>query len=100
MRVIPMQIHGNYCGANWTHGINVPAKDYFLYPEVTPIDRLDQACQAHDKDCSHGGCSSRGDTALRNAALVVAVSSSDVQTRAIATSIAIAMHLVKDTRDR
>jgi len=95
-----MKIHGNYCGPNWTHGLNVPASDYNLYSEVAPIDRLDAACQSHDKECSHGGCSSRGDTALRNAALVVAVSSSDVQIRAIATSIAIAMHLVKDTRSR
>ena len=95
-----MKIHGNYCGANWTHGINVPAKDYFLYPEVTPIDKLDAACQDRDKDCSQGGCSRRGDTALRNASLAVAVTSFDAQLRAIATSIAIAMHIVKDTRSR
>ena len=95
-----MKIHGNYCGPNWTHGLNVPASDYFLYPEVAPIDRLDSACQSHDKNCSQGGCSRRGDTALRNASLAVAVTSSDAQLRAIATSIAIAMHLVKDTRDR
>ena len=95
-----MQIHGNYCGPNWTHGLNVPAKDYFLYPDVTPIDALDAACKDHDRDCSQGGCSNRGDTALRNAALVVAVSSSDAQIRAIATSIAIAMHIVKDKRSR
>jgi len=95
-----MKIHGNYCGPNWTHGLNVPAKDYFLYSEVAPIDALDKACQDHDKECSHGGCSSRGDTALRNAALAVAVSSSDVQIRATATSIALAMQIVKDKRSR
>ena len=95
-----MQIHGNYCGPNWTHGLNVPAKDYSLYPEVAPIDALDSACQAHDKDCSQGGCSRRGDTALRNASLAVAVTSSDVQLRAIATSIALAMQIVKDQRSR
>jgi len=95
-----LQIHGNYCGPNWTHGMNVPSSDYFLYPEVAPIDRLDQACQAHDKSCSQGGCSEKGDTALRNAALMVAVTTSDVRLRATATSIALAMHLVKDTRSR
>jgi len=95
-----LKIHGNYCGANWTHGMNVPASDYFLYPEVTPIDRLDKACQDHDKDCSHGGCSGKGDTALRNAALMVAVTTSDVRLRATATSIAIGMHLIKDIRSR
>ena len=95
-----MKIHGNYCGPNWTHGLNVPASDYDLYSEVAPIDRLDAACQSHDKDCSQGGCSRRGDTALRNASLAVAVTSSDAQLRAIATSIAIAMHIVKDKRSR
>ena len=95
-----MKIHGNYCGANWTHGMNVPAKDYFLYPEVAPRDKLDAACQDHDKDCSQGGCSSRGDTVLRDVALAVAFSNPDAQIRATATSIAIAMHLVKDKRDR
>ena len=95
-----MKIHGNYCGPNWTHGLNVPASDYNLYSEVAPIDRLDAACQSHDKDCSQGGCSRRGDTALRNASLAVAVTSSDAQLRAIATSIAIAMHIVKDKRSR
>ena len=95
-----MKIHGNYCGPNWTHGRNVPASDYFLYPEVKPIDRLDTACQAHDKDCSQGGCSSRGDTALRDVALAVAISNPDVQTRATATAIAIGMHFIKDKRDR
>ena len=95
-----MKIHGNYCGPNWTHGLNVPASDYDLYSEVAPIDRLDAACQSHDKDCSQGGCSRRGDTALRNASLAVAVTSSDAQLRAIATSIAIAMHIVKDQRSR
>ena len=95
-----MKIHGNYCGPNWTHGLNVPASDYDLYSEVAPIDRLDAACQSHDKDCSQGGCSRRGDTALRNASLAVAVTSSDAQLRAIATSIALAMQIVKDQRSR
>ena len=95
-----MKIHGNYCGPNWTHGLNVPAFEYDLYSEVAPIDALDRACQAHDKDCSQGGCSRRGDTALRNASLAVAVTSSDAQLRAIATSIAIAMQIVKDKRSR
>lgn len=95
-----MKIHGNYCGPNWTHGLNVPASDYDLYSEVAPIDRLDAACQSHDKDCSQGGCSRRGDTALRNASLAVAVTSSDAQLRAIATSIALAMQFSSNKRSR
>ena len=95
-----MQIHGNYCGPNWTHGLNVPASDYSLYPEVTPIDALDKACQDHDKDCSQGGCSEKGDTALRNAALMVAVTTSDVRLRATATSIALAMQFSSNKRSR
>ena len=95
-----MRIHGKYCGPYWTHGRNVPAKDYDLYPEVTPIDRLDAACQAHDKDCSQGGCSQKGDLALRDVALAVAVSSPDMRLRATATFIALAMEASAPTRSR
>lgn len=95
-----MKIHGQYCGPNWTHGRNVPASDYDKYDEVRPIDRLDAACQAHDKDCSQGGCSRKGDLALRDVALAVAVSSPDMQTRATAASIVIAMNITANTRSR
>lgn len=95
-----MKLYGKYCGPNWTHGRNVPAADYNKYPEVRPIDRLDRGCQAHDKDCSQGGCSRKGDLALMDVALAVAVSSPDIRTRAIATSIAVAMAATADTRSR
>ena len=95
-----MKLYGKYCGPNWTHGRNVPASDYDKYPEVIPQDRLDRACQAHDRDCSQGGCSSKGDLALMDVALAVAVSSPDIRTRAIATSIAIAMAGTAPTRSR
>ena len=95
-----MKIYGKYCGPNWTHGRSVPASDYDKYPEVRPKDRLDRACQAHDKDCSQGGCSRKGDLALMDVALAVAVSSPDIRTRAIATSIAIAMAGTAPTRSR
>ena len=95
-----MKIHGNYCGSNWTHGRAVPASDYDKYPEVQPIDRLDAACQAHDKDCSHGGCSQKGDLALRDVALAVAISSPDMQLRATAALIAVAMEATAPTRRR
>ena len=95
-----MKVYGKYCGPNWTHGLNVPASDYDKYPEVRPIDRLDRACQAHDKDCSQGGCSAKGDLALRDVALAVAVSSPDIQLRATATLIALAMSGTAPTRSR
>ena len=95
-----MKIHGRYCGPNWTHNRNVPAKDYDKYPEVRPIDRLDRACQAHDKDCSQGGCSEKGDLALRDVDLAVAVSSPDMQLRATAALIAAAMSASAPTRSR
>lgn len=95
-----MKIHGNYCGPNWTHGRPVPASDYDKYPEVRPIDRLDAACQAHDKDCSHGGCSQKGDLALRDVALAVAITSPDIQLRATAALIAAAMEATAPTRRR
>lgn len=74
--------------------------DYYTVPEVQPIDRLDAACQAHDKDCSQGGCSSKGDLALRDVALAVAVTSPDVRTRTTAALIAAAMTAVAPTRSR
>lgn len=95
-----MKIHGRYCGPNWTHGRAIPASDYDKYPEVRPIDRLDAACQAHDKDCSQGGCSQKGDLALRDVALAVAVSSPDMQLRATAALIAATMEATALTRRR
>ena len=95
-----MKLYGKYCGPNWTHGRSVPASDYNKYPEVRPTDRLDRACQAHDRDCSQGGCSRKGDLALMDVALAVAVSSPDIRTRAIATSIAVAMAATAPTRSR
>ena len=95
-----MKIHGNYCGPNWTHGLNVPASDYDLYEEVQPIDRLDAACQDHDKDCSNGGCSRKGDAALRDVALVVAITSPSASVRATAASIAAVMTVTGPQRSR
>jgi hypothetical protein len=74
--------------------------DYYTVPEVRPIDRLDAACQAHDKDCSQGGCSRKGDLALMDVALAVAISSPDIQTRATAALIATAMAATAPTRSR
>ena len=95
-----VQIHGRYCGPNWTHGRRIPASDYDKYPEVTPIDALDRACQQHDKDCSQGGCSRSVDTRLRNAALLVAATTFNPQLRATALSIAAGMEVARRTRSR
>jgi len=95
-----VQIHGNYCGPNWTHGLPVPASDYDRYPEVRPIDALDRACQAHDKDCSRGGCSRRGDKRLRNAALMIAGTTRNPIIRNKALLIAAGMTVTSTRRNR
>ena len=95
-----MKIHGQYCGPNWTHGRSIPASQYFDYDEVQPVDLLDTACQAHDKDCSQGGCSQKGDLALRDVALVVAITSPDARLRATAALIAATMNVTAGTRSR
>ncbi len=95
-----VRIHGNYCGANWTHGMAIPASRYFEFPEVTPIDALDRACQDHDKDCSNGGCSSKGDRKLAQRALGVALRTRNPLLARKAQAIAIAMTAASLTRSR
>ena len=95
-----VRIHGRYCGPNWTHGRRIPASDYDKYREVKPIDALDRACQAHDKDCSKGGCSKKGDEALIRRALIVAGSTSNPQLRATALVIAAGISAALPTRSR
>lgn len=98
--VLNLKIHGRYCGPNWTHGRRIPASDYDKYPEVKPIDWLDKACQAHDKDCSKGGCSKKGDTALIRRALLVAGTTSDPRLRATALAVAAGISAALPTRSR
>lgn len=62
------QIHGNWCGPDWTGGQNVSAEDYQGSWNYPAIDQLDAACAQHDRDCSQGGCSKAGDTRLIKAA--------------------------------
>ena len=95
-----VKIHGRYCGPDWTHGRRIPASDYDLYPEVTPIDALDRACQAHDKDCSRGGCSKKGDTALIRRALLVAGTTLNPQLRATALAVAAGISAARPFRSR
>lgn len=95
-----VKIHGNYCGPNWTHGRRIPASDYDLYPAVKPIDRLDKACQTHDRDCSQGGCSKKGDSRLIRQALLVAGTTSNPQLRATALIIAAGISAAAPTRSR
>ena len=100
MVVSIVQIHGNYCGPNWTHGRAIPASQYDLFPEVTPIDRLDRACQAHDKDCSNNGCSSAGDRRLVKAALLVSLTTRDPVLAAKAKLIVAGISAASLTRSR
>jgi len=99
--VVPIvQIHGNYCGPNWTHGRAIPASRYSEFPEVTPIDALDRACQAHDKDCSKGGCSAKGDRLLALRALRVALTTRNAALAAKARLIATGITAASITRSR
>ena len=100
MVVSIVQIHGNYCGPNWTHGRAIPASRYSEFAEVTPIDRLDRACQAHDKDCSMGGCSSAGDRRLVKAALLVSLTTRDPVLAAKAKLIVAGITAASLTRSR
>jgi hypothetical protein len=95
-----VKIHGNYCGPNWTHGRAIPASMYDKYPEVTPIDALDRACQDHDRDCSNGGCSSKGDRRLAQKALGVALRTRNPLLARKAQAIAAAMTAASLTRSR
>ena len=95
-----VKIHGRYCGPDWTHGRRISAKDYDKYPEVTPIDRLDQACQAHDKDCSQGGCSKKGDSLLVRQALAVAATTLNPQLRTTALLVAAGIPAARTFRSR
>ena len=95
-----VQIHGNYCGPNWTHGMAIPASRYSEFSEVTPIDALDRACQAHDKDCSNNGCSSAGDRRLVKAALLVSLTTRNPALAAKAKLIAAGITAASLTRSR
>jgi len=95
-----VKIHGNYCGPNWTHGRAIPASMYSQYPEVTPIDALDAACQAHDKDCSKGGCSAKGDRKLIRTALLVSLRTRNGALSAKAKLIASGIAAASLTRSR
>ena len=99
--MIPIvQIHGNYCGPNWTHGRAIPASRYSEFDEVTPIDALDRACQAHDKDCSMGGCSAKGDRKLVRTALLISLRTRNAALSAKAKLIAAGITAASITRSR
>lgn len=73
---------------------------YDKYPEVTPIDALDRACQDHDRDCSMGGCSAKGDRKLAQRALGVALRTRNPLLARKAQAIAVAMTAASLTRSR
>jgi len=73
---------------------------YDKYPEVTPIDALDAACQAHDKDCSMGGCSAKGDRKLVRTALLVSLTTTNAALSAKAKLIASGIAAASLTRSR
>jgi len=78
----------------------IPASRYSEFDEVTPIDRLDAACQAHDKDCSKGGCSAKGDRKLVRTALLVSLTTRDPVLAAKAKLIASGIAVASLTRSR
>lgn len=73
---------------------------YAQFPEITPIDALDAACQAHDKDCSMGGCSAKGDRKLAKRALRISLTSRNELIRRKAQLIAAGIGIASLTRSR
>ena len=73
---------------------------YDKYPEVTPIDALDAACQDHDKDCSMGGCSAKGDRILAQRALLISLTTRNPLIRNKAQLIAAGISAASLTRSR
>ena len=92
---IVVQIHGRWCGPNWTDGRNISAREYKLAGgdfKSSCLDRLDCACRTHDKDCSgRSGCTSRGDRKLALAATKVFLTTNDPILRAKAQAVAATM---------
>lgn len=94
-----VQIHGNYCGPNWTGGKALKASDPKVDWSVKPIDKLDAACKAHDKDCAHPkGCSKKADEQLIRKAQWIALTNKRL--RPVAQSIAAAISIASVTRRR
>ena len=99
-----VQIHGNWCGPNWTGGKNIDALTFkeqggdFKGP---CIDKLDCACRAHDKDCADPrGCSSAGDRKLVRTALLVSLRTRNAALSAKAKLIASGIAAASLTRSR
>ena len=90
-----VRIHGNYCGPNWTAGQAKPACEIDNLPYVAPTDLLDAACLDHDRSCVNG-CTAKGDTALRNAALVIALTNPRLRNTALL--VAASMTVAAPTR--
>ena len=59
-----VQIHGNWCGPNWTGGKKVSADEYTGPWDGPVTSKLDQCCRSHDQGCSSGQCSKADDTKL------------------------------------
>jgi len=70
----------------------------FSIPYVKPVDALDAGCEAHDRDCADGGCSSAGDRRLRNTALLVAATNPTLRAKALL--IAVAMDYAQRRRNQ
>jgi len=99
-----VQIHGNWCGANWTAGRRIDALSYkqqggqFTEP---CIDKLDCACRNHDRDCANTkGCSSKGDRKLVRAALLVSLTTRNAALSAKAKLVAAGIAAASLTRSR
>ena len=94
-----VQIHGLYCGPNWTAGRRLPASDPRVDFNVKPVDRLDAACRIHDMDCANpAGCSASADRRLAAQATLNAILRPDQ--RDVSLAIAATMGLAQLTRKR
>ena len=91
-----VQIHGNYCGPNWTGGKPYAANDSRVDWSVKPIDVLDRACKDHDRSCSKNGCSAADDRRLARKATMIGIFNPSLAP--MARAIALAMWTASLTR--
>lgn len=87
-----VQVHGNYCGPNWTGGKALAASNPKVDWSVKPIDKLDKACREHDKACAHPkGCSKKADDKLIKKANWIALTNKKLRPKALAIANAISI---------
>jgi len=99
-----VQIHGRWCGPNWTDGQNIDALAHKQAGgdfKGRCVDKLDCACRDHDKDCANTkGCSVSADRKLVRTALLVSLTTRNAALSAKAKLVAAGIGAASLTRRR